>query len=101
MLPPAYIGKTFTTRNGHSVTLDSYTERNATGNILSFPLGGTIRFKDRPRKKTRCLWTLSGRARSLGEHPFDLVDFPPMLLQPTPPCMDCCGTPLTPFKSVA
>lgn len=87
------------TRNGHRVVLDSFKEHNCLGEVLSFPIGGTIFYKDRPRKRARLLWNLQGRAYPLKESPLDLIDLPPVLNAAAPPCMDCCGTPLAPPRT--
>lgn len=88
-----YIGpdttREYHTRRGDRVVLHDFVPRNSIGQIVTFPIKGTIHFKGRPRKKKYQIWTLEGRACTLQPTDDDLIDLPPVIQAETPPCADC------------
>lgn len=91
----------YRTRSGDRAIIHGFTPRNALGNIVTFPIKMTVINKDHPRRKKHQIVTLEGRCRALGEHKFDIVDMPPVLLSPPSPCTDCCGMTIAPPKPLA
>lgn len=89
------------TRGGDRVILTEFKTRNSCGDILTFPLSGTVFDKDRPRRRRRLLWTLEGRCSVFSPDQNDIVDLPPVLNTAPPPCTDCCGQPLKTPASLA
>ena len=81
----------YRTRNGDRVILREFVPRNSLGEIVTFPVKGTVHHRGYARKKTAQIWTLEGRAMTHQPHPHDLVDMPPVLRADPPPCLDCVG----------
>lgn len=90
----------YTTRSGDRVVLHGFVPYNSAGDLVSFPIKGTVIIKDHPRRKRNQIWNLQGRNRPLKEHPFDIMDLPPVLTSPASPCADCVGKPITPPKGL-
>jgi hypothetical protein len=59
-----------TTRAGHTVTLHETVLKNSCGDLVTFPLKGSIRHKNRSRYQ---IWTLDGRADVLNPHRDDII----------------------------
>lgn len=81
------------TRRGDRVVLHEFVPRNAPGELVTFPIKGTILYKGRPRKKKFQIWTLEGRADVLHPTGDDIVDLPPVLGAEVAGCTDCAQTP--------
>jgi hypothetical protein len=64
----------YITRAGHIVTLHETVLKNSCGDLVTFPLKGSVKNPNRPRSQSRYqIWTLDGRANVLGQHPDDLM----------------------------
>jgi hypothetical protein len=73
----------YRTRSGNAVVIHETVLRNSAGQIVTFPVKGTVIDKANPRKKHMQIWTLDGRANVLGESKDDVVDgfnIDPMLI---------------------
>ena len=88
--------RAYHTRRGDRVVLHDFVPRNRPGDVVTFPIKGTIHYKGRPRKKKYTIWTLEGRASTFKPTGDDIVDLPPVLGADAPGCVDCAGKPLTP-----
>ena len=71
--------KKYMTRNGRPVVIHEVKMTNSNGNIVTFPVKGTIDFSDINGKKKRgskhyCIWTMDGRYDVLKETKLDLVE---------------------------
>ena len=77
------------TRAGDRVILHDFVPRNSPGQIVTFPIKGTIHVAGRARKKIYNIWTLEGRSDVFGPGPMDIIDMPPVLRAQVPTCMDC------------
>jgi hypothetical protein len=71
--------KTYTTRDGREVIIHEVKMHNSAGEIVSFPVKGTIIevLPSGRRRRTFSIWSLEGRARPLHEHDSDIVDLIP------------------------
>lgn len=85
--------RTYHTRRGDRVVLHAFVPRNSPGDLVTFPISGTIFYKGRPRKKKFQIWTLEGRADVFRPTGDDLVDLPPTLRAEVPGCIDCAQAP--------
>lgn len=79
----------YRTRNGDRVVLHEFVPTNFLGELVTFPVKGTVIKKDKPRSKRFNIWTLEGRSMAIGEHTDDIINMPPVLLSPPPGCIDC------------
>jgi hypothetical protein len=84
--------RSYTTRSGDRVVIHEFVLRNSLGNVVTFPIKGTVFAKGRPRKKKMQIWTLEGHAGVLGPQPDDIIDMPPVLQAAVAGCIDCAPT---------
>jgi hypothetical protein len=82
----------YRTRAGDRVVLHDFVPHNSLGNIVTFPIKGTIIDKDHPRRKKFQIWTTEGRACVFKPSPEDIIDMPPVVLAEACPCADCDAT---------
>lgn len=73
------ITKKYVTRNGRKVTLHEVKPKNSNGNLVTFPVKGTIDFSDINGKKKKgskhyCIWTMDGRYDVMKPTKLDLVE---------------------------
>jgi len=71
--------KIYMTRNGRKVTIHEVKITSENGNLVTFPVKGTIDFSDINGKKKRgskqyCIWTIDGRYDVLKYTKLDLVE---------------------------
>lgn len=91
----------YQTRRGDRVVIHDFVPRNSPGEIVTFPIKGTIHYKGRARKKKFQIWTLEGRANTFQPTGDDIIDLPPVLRAEAPGCTDCAGKPIAPPKPIS
>jgi hypothetical protein len=64
------------TRNGKRVVNIQYKPYNSSGNLVTFPLKGTIILSEKPLKTTYQIFSIEGKLSLFGDHNHDIMNVP-------------------------
>jgi hypothetical protein len=73
-VPVIDLTKKYRTASGKRVILHEIKEKNSAGEVVTFPVKGSIVIKEKPFKTRYDIWRMDGRHLAVGSSLFDLVE---------------------------